>query len=522
MTFGVDGTKSKMRAWAKGQCPPTSTDRNCEPGMIQEQLASGCMDGVPQLDTPSGRTMGDVSSMFIVYLLELWQWGHDEDIVRELWPAAKRAAQWQMARAETWQPGGQGLPMHVVDTYDGLSLSNYNASAFSGFFHLLAMKAVAALARCPIVDDTAFADNATAAYEIGQAAMDRLLWNATGGFYRSYTAPEDVCGPKASGKACWHSYYKGQPGAPYTEKGGLCCQGGGGCGPRNEAHLPANATFAEAKAVCDALPNCSSFCFTGPESNLKPSEPVPMMWKTAASGFSPNPSPVGADAIMADCTYANVLADSLGLSPLTTDAQIVSHLKKVVETNDSPFGFIVQTGRHFGGEQTSSSDNALWLMGNPDWATLSLRRGGDVEFAMDIMGKSLRWWREGVKDMWNIVAVAGGVDNPSQPPGSPQANSHYGYHMTMWYAVGGLSGQLFDAPAGNLSFTPRLRPPYTLPVLLPGSVLTLSQQRAHGPYTLRFEGGAPLQQLVTLSADGRAMGSPRPLRTIGEELTWNN
>ena len=60
--------------------------------MIQEQLASGCMDAVPALDTPSGRTMGDVSSMFIVYLLELWQWGNDADIVRELWPAAKRAA----------------------------------------------------------------------------------------------------------------------------------------------------------------------------------------------------------------------------------------------------------------------------------------------------------------------------------------------------------------------------------------------------------------------------------------------
>ena len=116
MTFGFEGMKSKMRAWAKGQCPLNSTASNCEPGMIQEQLASGCMDGVPQLDTPSGRTMGDVSSMFIVYLLELWQWGRDEDIVRELWPAAKRAAQWQMVRAETWQEGGQGLPKHVIDT----------------------------------------------------------------------------------------------------------------------------------------------------------------------------------------------------------------------------------------------------------------------------------------------------------------------------------------------------------------------------------------------------------------------
>ena len=154
--------------------------------------------------------------------------------------------------------------------------------------------------------------------------------------------------------------------------------------------------------ICSiAMPaaDCSAFCFVGPESNLKPTSPVKISWKTSGAGFSPNPTPVGANAIMADCTYANVLADSLGLSPLTTDDQIMSHLKKVVEANDSPYGFIVQTGRYTGATQTQSGDNSLWLMGNPDWATLSLRRGGDVDFAMEIMGKTLRWWRDGIKDM---------------------------------------------------------------------------------------------------------------------------
>ena len=110
----------------------------------------------------------------------------------------------------------------------------------------------------------------------------------------------------------------------------------------------------------------------------------------------------------------------------------------------------MQTGRYSGAAQTQSGDNSLWLMGNPDWATLSLRRGGDVDTAMHIMGKTLRWWREGIKDMWNIVAVGGGIGNPAQPAGSPQANSHYGYHMTMWHTVGALSGQLYDAPARRL------------------------------------------------------------------------
>ena len=43
--------------------------------------------------------------------------------------------------------------------------------------------------------------------------------------------------------------------------------------------------------------------------------------------------------------------------------------------------------------------------------------------AMEIMGKTLRWWREGLDDMWNIVAVGGGVGNPATPPGSPQGNT---------------------------------------------------------------------------------------------------
>ena len=128
-----------------------------------------------------------------------------------------------------------------------------------------------------------------------------------------------------------------------------------------------------------------------------------MMWKTASAGFTPNPTPVGSDAIMADCTYANVLADSLGVSPLTTDKQIVSHLKKVVEENDTPYGFLVQTGRYGslrpngtlngpGLHAHGDNDNTLWMMANPDWATLSIWRGGDPSNALAIAEKTLGWW----------------------------------------------------------------------------------------------------------------------------------
>ena len=40
--------------------------------------------------------MGDVTSMFVVYLLELLQWTNDTEIAKELWPNAKKAAEWQI------------------------------------------------------------------------------------------------------------------------------------------------------------------------------------------------------------------------------------------------------------------------------------------------------------------------------------------------------------------------------------------------------------------------------------------
>ena len=173
------GLKSKMQAWAAGQ----GDDERGARGMINEQLACGCMDAVPaKLDTPCGRVMGDVSSMFIVYLLEMYQWMNDTAAVRELWPVAKEAARWQINRSAT-----HGLPDHLVDTYDGLQLSRYNVSMFSGMFHLLAMRAASTLARTAVVKDVAFAQECDSALMTGRRAMDLLLWNETAGYYRAYT-----------------------------------------------------------------------------------------------------------------------------------------------------------------------------------------------------------------------------------------------------------------------------------------------------------------------------------------------
>ena len=71
------------------------------------------------------------------------------------------------------------------------------------------------------------------------------------------------------------------------------------------------------------------------------------------------------------------------------------------------------------------NDNSLWMMANPDWATLALWRGFEPAQALAVARKTLDWWRVELKDMWNVVAVGGGINTTAA--GQPLANSHYGY-----------------------------------------------------------------------------------------------
>ena len=88
--------------------------------------------------------MSDVSSMFIVYLLELITWHDDpysQQVVKDLYNASKKAAQWHIDESIA-----EGIPGHLVDTYDVLALGAYPYDAYTGGFHLLAMKAAETLA----------------------------------------------------------------------------------------------------------------------------------------------------------------------------------------------------------------------------------------------------------------------------------------------------------------------------------------------------------------------------------------
>ena len=100
---------------------------------------------VQEVEFGCGRVMSDVSSMFIVYLLELQTWYHNvsitEAILKDLWPHARLAAEWQMSVSSQ-----DGIPHHLVTTYDILGLVAYRFSTYSSGFHLLAMQAAEKLA----------------------------------------------------------------------------------------------------------------------------------------------------------------------------------------------------------------------------------------------------------------------------------------------------------------------------------------------------------------------------------------
>ena len=164
-----------------------------------------------------------------------------------------------------------------------------------------------------------------------------------------------------------------------------------------------------------------------------------------------------------------MLAYSLGLGTLVQNVtRLKLHMKAELEHNDTPYGMIVLTGRQpYPG---SYRDNAVWMMGNPNWATINLHLGEDVNQALEVGVKAIEHWRSVVHDQWNVVGVMGGLGYGAD--GLPYITSHYGYFMSSWHMVMAMSGQKANVTEKSLTFDPKIDPrndpPFVLPVVLPG------------------------------------------------------
>ena len=336
----------------------------------------------------------------------------------------------------------------------------YNHTMFSAAFHLLAMRAGAALARTPSVADEAFAAACDDAFARGAAAIDAQLWNESAGYYRAFVG--------------------------------------------------------------------------GPQGAVD-----------------------GNTSLMSDSLYAQVLADSLGLGALLPDERVTRHQARVLRRNSSPHGLAIQTGRPSsvefpdsavwqvcidsiasrdeaspavsehccccGGDDDDDDDDdaAVWQMANPNWATLALWRGADVDAALGVAKVTLDNWRSAQNDLWNVAGLAGGAGYGAGG-GRAWTTSHYGYYMSSWHLLFALAGQRYDAPSAALSFAPRPSPPYTLPALVPGTAATVAAAAGNASFLLAVVAGAPLR-LAALDVNGCAPPAAA-LPTVlppGQAVEWS-
>ena len=157
-------------------CQETGNDD----GMITEN------PGFSVGDSCGGRRMGDVTTIWILELLEIWRGTNDTERLKAAWPAVVRGMQWQIRQSIDF-----GLPAHLVCTYDILAMEKYNTTTFNGVLHLAAMKAVTVLGT--YLNDTSTVATANAAFTRGLAAMTGpLMWNSTYGYFRAYTGGDAI------------------------------------------------------------------------------------------------------------------------------------------------------------------------------------------------------------------------------------------------------------------------------------------------------------------------------------------
>ena len=137
-------------------------------------------------DRCGGRTMGDTTTIWLLEVLEIYQSTGNLTRLTEVWPAAVKGINWQIAVSKEY-----GIPAHLVCTYDILAMERYNSTTFNGVLHIAAMAAGKVLAT--VMQDSITFTAAEASRAAAVAAMTGpLMWNSTLGFFRAYTGGDAI------------------------------------------------------------------------------------------------------------------------------------------------------------------------------------------------------------------------------------------------------------------------------------------------------------------------------------------
>ena len=173
-----DFEASKLAAW--------SSFAQASDGHVIESLAGGCGGGRPgDLDEPSGRMMGDTTSLFVVEVGEWWHLSGDTVALSARWPAVMRAIGWMLDNANV-----TGLPRFLETTYDHFGFGSRESVVYNAMIFLASMSYAAEMAAAMGEDGVAAA--AAAALARAQAASTAILWNSTDSYYRAFSGGDAV------------------------------------------------------------------------------------------------------------------------------------------------------------------------------------------------------------------------------------------------------------------------------------------------------------------------------------------
>ncbi|CAF0731261.1 unnamed protein product [Adineta steineri] len=224
----------------------------------------------------------------------------------------------------------------------------------------------------------------------------------------------------------------------------------------------------------------------------------------------------GEKAIFTDALYGQVLAFTYGLGPLYNISIMKKHLESEVRLADTPYGLRMLTGRE---PLTNPQDNSIWMGASQDWSVLNLWFNMDPDSALIQSEKGLNLVRQTLNDQWNVhglyAADGYGIG------GKPWVTSHYGFHMVLWHLPFALSGQYTDLAKGILLFSPKLRSPFILPVLIPNIFGTISSTPLlNGQSTYTFTLTIGKLSLNTLAINNAKYPSTVNL-IAGQSIQWS-
>ena len=422
-------------------------------GMITENPGFSLQDGC------GGRRMGDVTSIWVLEVLEIYRHGGNSSRLAAAWPAVVRAVKWSIAMS-----AAQGLPAHLVCTYDILAMEQYNMTTFNGVLHLAMMQAAIALAADPAVNDPATSALALAAYNTGVTAMTTTMWNSTYNYFRAYTG----------GDAIMSDCLYGQQVALAHGLGWLL--------PKTmiAQHLAAEAKY-----------NANKYGLT-----------------TVTGRHTPPP---------AEAAVAESLLGALAVEAAAAGNERAA--RKAAKAADKRSLMQQLRGRGDG------QDDAVWMGAAPTWSCLALQlgadgpAGGNVTAALEPTRWELENYRSRLRMMWDLTGLSTTSDWGSDDDnGQPFCTSHYGFMLTDYYLIYALSGQQLNVPAGTLSFAPLAACPLSMPFAAMGREGTISCD-ASNKFTLALAFGSLELPAGGLSANGRAYAQAVSL-VGGQSVSW--